>query len=153
MRKPMKPGILTAIAVLALAPLAVSSEKPATENQYVKFSAALKQPTMAKGSTGALLITLRPQKGIHIVLEPPVSVTFDSAAPVEPSGKVEVSKMAKHPYLDTAKAIVQRFKLAKREPGSTVTLKGILTYFYCSDVEGWCSKFRQPFAVSVTVTK
>lgn len=149
----MKPGITLIVALIAFAMYAISSEKPATENQYVKFSAALKRPTMAKGSTGELLITLRPQKGIHVNLEPPVSVTFDSAAPVEPSGKVEVPKMAKHPYLDTAKAIVQRFKLAKREPGSSVTLKGILTYFYCSDAEGWCSKFRQPFAVSVTVTK
>jgi hypothetical protein len=153
MRKMMKSGILIAIAVLVFGSPAVSSEKPAGENQYVKFSAALKQPTMAKGSTGALLFMLRPQKGIHINLEPPVSVTFDSAGPVEPSGKVEVPKMAKHPYLDTAKAIVQRFKLAKRESGTTVSLRGILTYFYCSDAEGWCSKFRQPFELNLTVAK
>jgi len=93
----VKPGIFIVIAVLIFASLAVSSEKPATENQYVKFSAALKQPSMAKGSTGALLINLRPQKGIHIVLEPPVSVTFDSAAPVEISGKVEVPKCQSSP--------------------------------------------------------
>jgi len=80
----MRPAITVLVTVVSFAAVAVSSEKPAAENQYVKFSVALKQPTMAKGSTGALLITLRPQKGIHINLEPPVSVTFDSAAPVEP---------------------------------------------------------------------
>jgi hypothetical protein len=57
--------------------------------------------------------------------------------------------MAKFPYLDPSKAIVQRFTVDTPPRSGPVTLKGILTYYYCSDAEGWCSRFRQPFTVTL----
>lgn len=132
---------------------ATSGSGESRANTYVKFSATLRRVAAADRATGALQFNLRPQKGIHVNLDPPMSVTFDSTAPVKAAGKLEVPRMEKFPYLDTSKAIVQRFTIAKQPKPGAVILTGILTYFYCSDAEGWCSKFKQPFAVTLPVTR
>ena len=151
----MRSAVLICAALLVVSARANSHPEPGGENNYVSFNASVKQGARA---TGSLLFRLSPRKGIHINLDPPMSVSFDSGAPVKPAGKLEVPRMGKFPYLDTARAITQPFTLSihsaeGRTKPPSVTLKGILTYFYCSDAEGWCSRCRQPFAVAVPAAK
>jgi hypothetical protein len=141
------------IALLWMAAPAVPGTGAPSENSYVKFTAKLKPGTPRARTAGEVHFTLRPQKGIHINLEPAMSLSFDSGAAAKAEGKLEVPRMEKFPYLDTTKSVVQRFTLAG--PGQTgkTTVRGVLTYYYCSDAEGWCSKFKQPFALTLPAGK
>lgn len=144
----------TAAFVFALlfAPIAaISGSNPDGANTYVRFSASLRAST--PGRPGAVHFELHPNKGIHVNLEPPISVAFDSASPVKPSGKLDIPRLEKVPYLDPAKPIVQRVTIPRQNGKDTLTLKGTLTYFYCSDAEGWCSKFKQPFVLTLPAAR
>jgi hypothetical protein len=141
------------LAILFIIPDTGRSVNPSDTNKYVRFTATLKPGAPRTGSTGALLFNLYPRKGIHVNLTPPMSVTFDSSAPVKAAGKLQTPAMEKFPYLDTSKAIVQRFTLLRKAKPPTGTIRGTLTYFYCSDSEGWCSKFKQPFELTMPATK
>jgi hypothetical protein len=123
-------------------------------NKYVEYSAILKPDKLKPGSVGQLLITLKPQRGIHINLDPPLSVILDSSVALISSGKIDIPRMKKEKFLDPTKPIGVPFTLARSlAPGTRVTLKGTLTYYYCSDAEGWCSRFKQPVDIQCTVVK
>jgi len=123
-------------------------------NKYVEYSASLKAVKLKPGATGQLLITLKPQSGIHINLDPPLSVVFDSSTAFAPAGKLDIPAMKKKKFLDHTKAISVPFTLARSlTPGTTVTLKGTMTYYYCSDAEGWCSRFKQTVEIQCAVVK
>lgn len=123
-------------------------------NKYVEYSATLKQDKLKPGGSGKLLIALKPQRGIHINLDPPLSVILDSSVALASSGKIEIPKMKREKFLDPRKPISVPFVLAQSlTPGSRVTLKGTLIYYYCSDAEGWCSRFKQPVEIQCTVVK
>ena len=53
-------------------------------------------------------------------------------------------------FLDLVK---QQFQLSPGAPHGPVTLKGTLTYYFCSDKEGWCSKYKQPVEIALTVRR
>ncbi|MBI1808057.1 MAG: hypothetical protein HYR76_13540, partial [Ignavibacteria bacterium] len=69
------------------------------------------------------------------------------------SGKPELvgMKVDTSEYLDASKPIKQSFTLAKSTKAGSLSFKGTLTYFFCSDADGWCSRFKQPIDVTVTV--
>jgi hypothetical protein len=144
-------AILFALLLISLR--ANTGVSPTNANLYVSFSAALKKGTPREGPGGAILFTLHPRKGIHINLTPPMSVTFDSSSAVKAADTLETPAMEKFPYLDASKAVVQKYTLVKPSRSAALTIKGTLTYFYCSDSEGWCSKFKQPFALTVPAAK
>ncbi len=141
----------TSFALLLAAISAISGNNPEGANTYVKFSASLR-PAL-RDRPGTVQFELRPNKGIHINLEPPISVAFDTASPVKATGKLDIPRLEKVPYLDPARPIVQRVTLPKRSGKDTLTLRGTLTYFYCSDAEGWCSKFKQPFVLTLPAAR
>lgn len=122
-------------------------------NEHVDFTATLKKNRLAGGSTGVLFFTLKPHKGIHVNLEPPIGIRMENDSLATLTGDLELSSLKKDTtkYLDASKPISQKFMLSKLAGTGTKIVKGTLTYFYCSDAEGWCSRFRQPFEVTLTV--
>jgi hypothetical protein len=147
----MKLFFFTAIAVLSFLASTAGLVKPFADNQYVKFTCKLPSPSLKPGASGNLLVSLKPAKGIHINLKPALSVRFDSLSEVRPNGDVEIPK--KGEYLDAAGNIrIPIIVPASLKPGSA-SLRAELTYYYCSDAEGWCSRFKQPIELSLTVGK
>ena len=120
-------------------------------NEFVECTVSTRPSTLKPGATGMLFITLKPKKGIHVNLTPPLSVIIDSSDVVAASAKREIPKAKK--YLNTAKPIRYTFTLSPTARTGEATIKGTLTYFYCSDAEGWCSKFTLPIAQKITVVK
>ena len=129
--------------------------RPPGENKYVKFSIAMKQRELKAGAKGLLLIELKPQAGIHINLEPPIDLTVEDSSLVRLSEKLTVSKIKKDTseYLDPSKPIKQSFTVSKHAKPGVARLAGILTYYYCSDADGWCSRFKQPIDMKINVIK
>jgi hypothetical protein len=138
----MKSFLVTTIALLTFFASTAEGTKPFLANQYVSCTYKLSTPSLKPGGSGHLLVSLKPVKGIHINLKPVMSVRFDSLSEVRPNGDPEIPK--KGEYLDAAGNIRIPIVLpASRKPGSAA-LRAELTYYYCSDAEGWCSRFKQP---------
>lgn len=121
------------------------------ENEYVDVTITLKPNEVKSGGKAQLLVTFKPQKGIHINLDPPIEFEFEKELVI--NGKVKISKMKKDNYLDTEKPLIQNLSIKKNLSPGTHTIKGKLIYFYCSDAEGWCSRFSQPINLNITIIK
>ena len=145
-------NIIVFLAILAAFSFSYSADK-AAKNEWVSFQVRLKDKTTKQGKENALLISLHPKEGIHINLTPPISIRFDSNDAFRIDIALVLPKNPKNAYLDTSKNIEQEFTVSKNAKAGSLTIKGVLTYYYCSDAEGWCSKFKQPFEVPVKITK
>jgi hypothetical protein len=110
------------------------------KNKYVSSNFKLEKN---KHNEFTLVITLRPTDGIYINSEPEPKIKFDDSM-VE-ALEVRFDKTEKN-YIDTQKPIIVKLKSKTKNLKS---LKGELTYFYCSDSEGWCSKFVEKFEVKL----
>ena len=97
------------------------------------------------------MITFKPVEGIHINLQPALSFSLDSASLATLSGGLALPKGG--PYLNTSAPVMQRFTISGKARPGRLMLKGTLTYFYCSDKEGWCSRFKQPVEIALTVRR
>jgi hypothetical protein len=122
-------------------------------NESVHFQIKLKEKTLKSGSPATLLISLQPKKGIHINLETPTTIKLDSSDIVKTTGELVLPKNANDNYLDVSKHIQQAINISKNAKPGAVTIRGVFTYFYCSDAEGWCSKFKQPFELTARISK
>jgi hypothetical protein len=123
----------------------------AKANEYVRYSASLDTGRVTAGSTARLLLRLQPKKGIHVNLVPPLSLTLDSLPPALSAGKLSIPKRKE--YLDASQPISQTLRVSPGAPPGTVNIRGMLTYYYCSDAEGWCSRYRQPVELTLTIVK
>ncbi|HUL42723.1 MAG TPA: hypothetical protein VLY03_00030 [Bacteroidota bacterium] len=132
---------------------AIAGGNPPTQNSYVQCRVQTKQKNLQPGSSGELLITLKPQEGIHINLQPAIDVKLDSSVAVTAVGKTEIPRQATANYLDTSIPVKQSFAVPKSAQPGNIVVRGTITYFYCSDAEGWCSRFKQPFLVNLTVVR
>ena len=106
---------------------------------------------LAGGQTGEMVIALRPAEGFHINAEPPVRVSLDSAATVSLVGEPLQIVAETTGYLDPEAEVKQRFRVTKNAAAGTHRLKITITYFYCSDSEGWCRPFRHPVELTLLV--
>lgn len=122
-------------------------------NEFVDVKLSLKQKVVKPGSTCDLLIRFKPKQGIHINFEPPISVKFDSTTYLNKIDKLIIPRKPKQEYLDTKQELVQKFSIANDTPTGDIVLKGTLIYFYCSGSDGWCSRYKHPFEVSVKIKK
>ena len=120
-------------------------------NKYVSYSVSVDKHSLKAGSKGTLLFTLRPQDGIHINVQPAPGFSFDTTSGIRSGGDLEISKDTTSGFLSKHKPIRQSFIIPRNVKTGKVTVKGTLTYFYCSDAEGWCSRFKQPVEATVEV--
>ncbi len=124
----------------------------ATLNKFVRYKGGIDKLTFKRGAKGFLTFTLNPDKGIHINSDPAPSFVFDSTCGIAADGKLEVPKDEKTKFVSKKLPIKQGFLIPAGVTTGTVSIRGTLTYYYCSDAEGWCSRFKQPVEISVKVT-
>lgn len=131
--------------------LALSTTPPSTGNKYVQCDVSVNSKKLKAGASGEILISLKPVKGIHINLTPPISLLIDSSSTLHSLDSIRIPKKEK--YLDVTKQIRQSFTLAAGLKPGALSIRGTLVYYYCSDAEGWCSKFKQPIDLALTIVK
>jgi hypothetical protein len=141
------------MALLAFTTAASLSGTTPTVNKNVAFKSTIKEKTIKPGMKGTLLVTLKPVKGIHINLTPPMTTKLDSSAVFSLADSLTAPKNASNDYFDVNKMVAQPFTVAKSATTGKAILKGTFIYFFCSDAEGWCSKFKQPFELTVHIGK
>lgn len=141
------------ILIIACYSFCTGAEKT-IKNNDVRFSISLKEKSIKPGENGTLRIILKPREGIHINLNPPMSVQIDSNRTFALSGPINAPKNSSNAgYYNAGKPIEQQFTVTATARPGKITLTGVFSYFYCSDAQGWCSKFKQPFDVAVTIVK
>ena len=144
------PIIAPVAALLALQP-ALGGTLKLTGNRSVTVEITLKEATLASGAAGEMAISFAPAAGIHVNSTPAPEFTLDSSSLASLSGRLTFPKGTQ--YLKPASAVKQRFQLSRGAKPGPVTLKGTLTYYFCSDKEGWCSKYKQPVEIALTVRR
>ena len=118
---------------------------------HVRIDVTTGKDTLAPGAASEILFTFAPSKGFHVNAIPAMSVQFDSGSAARPVGAISLAADTATGYLDAATPARQPFALAKDAARGRTALRGTLTYFYCSDAEGWCRRERLPFTVPVQV--
>ncbi len=102
---------------------------------------------------GKISFTFQPKNGIHINTEPVPEINFDSSTTIIENGKFLPLSKTKKEYLETTKPVVYQFTIPKNTSAGKYIIKGELTYFYCSDKEGWCNRFIQSFELPIEIGK
>jgi hypothetical protein len=120
------------------------------ENRYVKVALALADSSLSPGGHGDILITLTPADGIYINAEPTPEFSIDSGGVAITVGKVQM-KTDRDAKVAPGKPMVQEFAIAPKTLPGVHSVMGTFTYYYCSDSEGWCMRYRQAVALTVIV--
>ncbi len=131
---------------------ALADAKLAEENEYVKCEIVLQQKELKAGSTGYVLISFKPKRGIHITTDPPFRISLDTVQQFFRLGKALFSKDARG-YLNSQETVRQPLMVARTVTPGTYRLGGTLIYYYCSENDGWCSRFKQPIELTLTIAK
>jgi hypothetical protein len=94
-------------------------------------------------------IRINEEPAPRLKLDPTQTVLVDKQAPALSSAPgFDPDKVR---YLDLAWPVSFPVALAPGAPRGTQTVKGAVTYFYCSKREGWCRKGTTDIEVPVTV--
>ena len=122
-------------------------------NKFVRVHAEITQSTLQQGQQGELSILFTPIDGIHITSDPAMKIDIDSKGPFRPQGKPREAVDSSTGYLSSDEPVMQVFNVSPRAPTGQQRLKANITYYFCSDDEGWCRKFVQTIDLPVQVEK
>lgn len=138
-------------AFLSLTAFAPGDETKTSSNPNVKVWTHLSRETFKPGDTGEITITISPAEGYHVNAKPPVEFKLAGDKAILLKGPLSQVTDKGNSYLSTRSPVRQSFYVRSTiKPGFHV-LKGTVTYFYCSDAEGWCQRFQQPITISFSV--
>jgi len=141
------------VAFLLLSSFTFVDDPKANSNPNVGVWTHVSRATFKPGDTGEITITIAPAEGYHVNANPPVEFGLDAPKTIMLKGVLSQVTDKNNGYLSTRSPLRQTFYVPSTVKPGAHTLKGMVTYFYCSDVEGWCQRFRQPIALSFTVAQ
>ncbi len=138
--------------MFAVPAMAQMAGKPSATSP-VKVSASFSKEAFRKGEKGEILIAFAAERGYHINVDPPVELAIDSGKVIQLKGKLALPVDKSNGYLSTRSPVRQTISVPKTVTPGEHLMKATVTYYYCSDAEGWCVKYRQPVTLSFTVVR
>ncbi len=124
-----------------------------SSNEYVRLDARPASATMRAGTSGLIELRFFPADGIHINVDPPVEFLLDSAAALTLKGRPAMTTDSRTGYLSAAVPVKQKVTLPGDLRPGPLPVRGTVTYFFCSDREGWCNRQKQPVEFTIMVTR
>jgi len=155
----MRNRLLFVLSISAWIVILASRSPVQAVNEYISIMVKAERDSLRSGESGKLLFTIKPKAGFHVNVEPPISLELAS-----PKGFTVATK--RFVPDSTVKALTTKdgykifnperpvsfaFKVEKSVKPGRYTVQSKLTYYYCSDAEGWCSFTSETFPVSITV--
>ena len=135
----------------------------ASAGEYVKITAKAAKDTVRAGQEARLIFQMQPKEGLHVNVQPAISLELIDAKNFSLNAKKFVpdstvkTLTTKDGYVifDPSQPQLVAFtvKIDKRAKPGRYPLKTKLTYYYCSDAEGWCSFAKEEFVVELMVVK
>jgi hypothetical protein len=129
----------------------------------VKITAKAANDTVRAGKETRLIFQIHPKEGLHINIEPAIKLALTDAKNftlvmekfVPDSASKTVTTKDGYKIFDPkhAQPVAFAVKVAKGAKPGKYPLKAKLTYYYCSDAEGWCSFANQEFLFNLVVIK
>lgn len=151
------------LAVYILIVFSRPSVALAQETEEVKISASAKKDTVRAGRETVLVFKMQPAEGFHINAEPPIKLAlidtkdftlaaekFAPTANAKTLTTADGYKIFDPKYTQPVTFIVKVVKGLK--PGK-YPVKTKLTYYYCSDKDGFCSFKNQEFIFNLVILK
>jgi len=134
-------------------------EVGAPNNEYIKISVKVDKDSLKAGGQGKLLFTIKPNVGFHVNVEPPIALELADSKNfillnkkfVPDSTIKAITTKDGYKIFNPEAPVVFAFKVAKSLKPGKYTLQAKLTYYYCSDAEGWCSFSTENFSVKINV--
>jgi len=128
-------------------------------NEYIQISVKFEKDSLNAGAQGRLLFSLKPKTGFHVNVEPPISLDLAGnknfallTKKFTPDSTIkQLTSKDGYKIFNPSSPVVFDFKIAKSTKPGKHTLQAKLTYYYCSDAEGWCSVATESFPVTITV--
>ncbi len=127
---------------------AQSGEAWQTSESFVSVHVLAVPETVRSGGQLELHLFFHTREGIHVNANPPVELKL-----LTPGVTVRrLSNKGKDTmtYIPLDQPVRFRTKLPYSMHGM-VSLKGAVRYFFCSDAEGWCTRAKEPFEVTIFV--
>ena len=141
-------------AALALVAALAVPARPAGSEHFGVTAAFVARP----GADGAIAVTFSEKDpDVHVNQEPAPRLKLDPSQAVligkqpPPPSRVTPFDPATAKYLDPKVPVRFPAALAPGAPKGPHTVKAVVTYFYCSEREGWCRKGSAEVEVPVTV--
>jgi len=129
----------------------------------VKITAKAATDTVRAGKETPLVFHLQPKEGLHVNIEPAIKLALSDAknfvlvAEKFVPDSTSKTVMTKDGYKifdpQHEQPITFAVKVKKDAKPGRYPLKAKLTYYYCSDTEGWCSFANQEFVFNLVVIK
>lgn len=141
------------MAVLAVLFIFMYSGGESGTDTFVTTRVAVKDSVVRAGSEGTILISFVPVDGIHITSTPAVTMSLEKNSPFAIRKPAGFKTDKKTGFLATSSPVEQRFVVAKDSSPGTHVLRGTITYYFCSDEEGWCRKSTHPVELKLTIVK
>ncbi len=120
-------------------------------NEYVRLEVRPASTIMRPGVAGLIELRFFPADGIHVNVDPPVKFSLDSATGLVLNGRPLMTADARSGYLSTTAPVQQKVTLGRKVAPGQCTVKGTVTYFFCSDSEGWCKRQKVPVEFTILV--
>jgi hypothetical protein len=129
----------------------------------VKITAKASQDTVRAGKETRLIFHMQPKAGLHVNVEPAIKLALlesknftlraEKFAP-DSASKILTTKDG-YKIFDPqyAQPVAFAVKVMKATKPGRYPVKAKLTYYYCSDAEGWCSFAHQEVVFNLIVVK
>jgi hypothetical protein len=158
-RKNMRAGLHSVVLFVAIGIGVHGSADAKAPNEYIDISVKVEKDSLKAGSEGRLLFSLKPKTGFHVNVEPPISIELTGnkgfsllTKKFTPDSTVKpLTSKDGYKIFNPSAPVKFAFKIAKSAKPGTHIVQAKLTYYYCSDAEGWCSFTTESFPVKITV--
>ncbi len=135
----------------------------AVAGENVKITARAAPDTVRVGKETRLLFQMQPQEGLHLNVEPAITLELIDAknfalvakkfTPDSTSKTLTTKDGYKIFDPRHAQPVSFAVKVEKGAKPGRYPLRAKLTYYYCSDAEGWCSFAHEEFVINLVVLK
>ncbi len=144
---------VTIFAVFAgqfLGPIGDGDDK---RNRHVAVEVSVEPTTLKPGATGEIRIQFQPNDGIHVNAEPPTQLKFADGSAITLIGDPTVPTDSTTGYVDVTRPLTYTFGVDRDAPSGRINVNGTLVYYFCSDKEGWCLRWKADVALTLSVDR
>ncbi len=137
------------LLVLLLTSLRVSAQI-ITDNPSMLLEVTSSHNAAPADSLVTITLKFRPSPDIHMPKEPGVSIAIDSGSCLRVLSPLQQPIDSGTGYLNVNEPMSVDCVILPSTPAGHAVAGAVITYYFCSDSEGWCKKWSQHVSLAVT---
>jgi hypothetical protein len=138
-------------ALILMAAVGLSVPEMLRPDERALADVRLSQPSFTPGDSGLLLVSFRLPPDHHVNSDPAVDLAVPGQTLIMLCGTPIVSSQENSNVLNTDTPVCQKFFVPRNAATTSASLDVMVTYFYCSDVAGWCRMRTDTCRVSLNI--